>query len=75
MCKAYNLHTPTNQNKLKNEKMLKKSIGKIICFFKRKHKYVIKEEFKRIGTNEYYKIYICERCGKIKHVISKTINP
>ena len=54
---------------------MKKLIGKIICFFTRKHKYVVKEEFKRIGTNEYCKIYICERCGKIHHEIIRKINP
>lgn len=54
---------------------MKKIINRLICFFKGKHKYVRKEEFKRIGTNEYHKFYICERCGHIKYEVSETINP
>lgn len=54
---------------------MKKLIGKIVCFLTGKHKYTVKENFKRIGTNEYYKIYVCERCGKVKHEVSTKINP
>ena len=54
---------------------MKKFIGSIICFFKGRHKYIIKETFKRIGTNEYYKIYVCERCGKVHHEVTRKINP
>lgn len=54
---------------------MKKIIGKIICFFIGKHNYKVHETFKRIGTNEYYKIYQCERCGHIKHEVTTTINP
>ena len=54
---------------------MKKLIGSIICFFKKKHKYVVKEKFKRIGVNEYCKIYICERCGKVYREVTEKINP
>ena len=54
---------------------MKEIIGKIICFFTRKHQYKVQETFKRIGTNEYHKFYICDRCGHVKHEVSTTINP
>lgn len=54
---------------------MKNLIGAIICFFRGRHKYVVHEEFKRIGTNEHYKIYKCERCGEIHHEIITKINP
>lgn len=49
-----------------------KFLKSFICLFIG-HNYKVEETFKRIGTNEYYKIYVCKRCGKIKHMVSTNL--
>lgn len=52
---------------------MKNLFNRIICAIVG-HRYTVTETFKRIGTNEYYKVYRCSRCGKIFHEVTTKIN-